>query len=292
MHEIIPLWFIPSYYGDLKLEARDEKTCSLVTIDLTPTERTALGKFEIQAKKKKWIESNSVLGTNASNVLQAPIETAAKALAKILKPTRTIVSAVRFHDGTMEEIRSSPSSTEQPTPSEQESPESPGSGKTSRSKKKPVVATSVAAPVRGCPAPEFSKAEIRAQRVLAAFLTTEQLDDFKRHNKFISVGQVTGNRYMITSRHARDELTTYTRTLYDLDRRTPICTHDWDVPASEEMLALHIFLQLPGWEVYLNQETENLEQVLAAFDEERNRFSVSPTLARMMGLRINGRPMF
>ena len=29
------------------------------------------------------------------------------------------------------------------------------------------------------------------------------------------------------------------------------CVHDWTVPASEEMLALHLFLTMPGREHYL-----------------------------------------
>lgn len=130
------------------------------------------------------------------------------------------------------------------------------------------AAVSVAAPVRGCPAPDFTQADIRAKAVLREFLSPEQISDFNRYNKFLSVGQTTGNHYMVTSRHARDQLAKYTRTLFDLDRRLPLCVHDWDVPAAEEMLALHVLLQLPGWESYLDISENNMEVVLAAFLEE------------------------
>jgi hypothetical protein len=58
---------------------------------------------------------------------------------------------------------------------------------------------------------------------------------------------------MVTSRHARDQLATYHRSLYDLDDKVPLCVHDWDVPAPEEMLAIHVLLSLPGWELYMRR---------------------------------------
>jgi hypothetical protein len=39
--------------------------------------------------------------------------------------------------------------------------------------------------------------------------------------------------------------------LYDVDDSRSVCTHDWDIPAAEEMLALHIYLQIPGGERFL-----------------------------------------
>lgn len=183
-------------------------------------------------------------------MLRAPIEKVAKALSKLLKPNRTIVSAVTFKNGTMEEIKEASSSTPYRT----------------LAKEEPEAATSVAAPVRGCPPPDFSQAEIRAQRVLATFLTDEQLDDFRRHQKFISIGQTSGHRYMVTSRHARDQLVTYTRSLYDLELQLPVCAHDHEVPAAEELLGFHVLLQLPGWESYLNEVTDdNHSDLLSRF---------------------------
>jgi hypothetical protein len=126
---------------------------------------------------------------------------------------------------------------------------------------------SVAAPTRGCPAPDFTSADLRAKRVLREFLEPGQVSDFNRYNKFVSQGVTTGNLYMITSRHARSELAQYARTLFDLDRRVPLCVHDWDVPAAEEMLALHVLLRLPGWENYLNVPEDNLEEALRTFME-------------------------
>jgi hypothetical protein len=106
-------------------------------------------------------------------------------------------------------------------------------------------------PAVGCPAPDFEQAHVRARDVLQTFLSPEQHEDFRRHQRFVTTGARTGHRYMITSRHARSELDTYHRTVYDLDEGKPYCVHDWGVPAAEEMLTMHLMLSLDNWELHL-----------------------------------------
>jgi hypothetical protein len=251
----IPTWYLPSYFGDIRLDAQTDTSCVVITTELTPKEKAAIGKLEVMAKKKGWRDTSITL--SGSSVLRAPIEKVAKTLSKLLKPDRTIISAVKFSDGTMEEIReatTSPAGAADKTPVVQD--QVLAKPETTPKAKVPKTATSVAAPVRGCPPPEFSQAEIRAQRVLAAFISTEQIADFKKYQRFVSIGQTTGHRYMVTSRHAKDQLATYTRSLYDMDLQSPICAHDYDVPPAEELLGFHVLLQLPGWEDYLNKVTE------------------------------------
>jgi hypothetical protein len=36
-----------------------------------------------------------------------------------------------------------------------------------------------------------------------------------------------------------------------MDERLPMCVHDWEVPAPEELLALFVHLSLPGLEQYV-----------------------------------------
>ena len=105
---------------------------------------------------------------------------------------------------------------------------------------------------------DFVKAEIRATEVQLPILGPEQREDFARYNRFVTVG-ASGCRYMVTSRHARDELATYHRSLYDLRMDIPICTHDWEVPAAEECLTMHILVQLPEWEKFLRQKPNEIE---------------------------------
>lgn len=260
----IPKWFIPSFHGDINLERLSDTSCQVNKTDLTPQEKEALHKLSIFAEKKKWLTGPaSQLAELTPTMLNAPIEKVAKALAKSLKPKRTIISAVRFSDGTMEEHRESiPDSATSPFSSG--SPASTGDTpyRTPVTPKEPVAAASVAAPTRGCPPPDFTAAELRARHVMSLFLDPQQLADFNRYNRFISVGATTGNRYMVTSRQNPDDLAKFTRTLYDLDQKTPLCVHDWDVPPAEEMLSLHLLLQLPGWERYLRVTEDNMESAL------------------------------
>jgi hypothetical protein len=167
--------------------------------------------------------------------LKAPIDQVSKVLSDNLNLGRVIVTAVKFSDGRMEEIRE-----EDPIPAKAE-----------------AIAT-VAKPVRGCPAPNFSFIEQRAGEVLQAFLTPEQAEDFTRLQSFVSQGVDTGHRYMLTSRTAPDRLSRYGgRQLFDLDEQRNFCVHyDDDVPAPEELLALHLFLSLPGHESYLRDLTD------------------------------------
>jgi hypothetical protein len=238
----IPIWLVPSFYGDVRLLATGKDSCTLVTENLTQREREALTALTTQARKKGWIGPDDTL-TAPKVDLDIAVEPIARAIARKLKPDRKVVSAVKFASGRMEEISEATYTDQMSLPE----------AKALKKKDKAEAATSVAAPTRGCPAPEFIEAELKARDVLMRFLTPEQREDFLRFNRFISVGATTGRRYMVTSRHARDSLAQYHRTLYDLEDHLPLCVHDWSVPAAEEMLALHVFLQLPGWERYLRR---------------------------------------
>ncbi|APU88917.1 hypothetical protein Rctr197k_110 [Virus Rctr197k] len=239
------LWMIPSTYGDIRVLSTGPTTCKVLVEQATPEEQAALNQLLKTATKKKWLPPESTsFGT--VTLLEAPIEKVSKELARALKPKKKLVSAVKFANGKMEEVTETTFATLKTSPSA-----SSVSSTTPKDTSKPVVATTVAAPVRGCPPPDFSPARLRAREVLTAFLTQEQRADFEKFNRFIATGATTGHRYMITSRHAKDQLAQYERTLYDLDDRTPLCVHDFDVPPEEEMHAIHVLTQLPGWERFL-----------------------------------------
>lgn len=167
---------------------------------------------------------------SASLEIAAPLDAVSKLVSKALKAGRPTLSAVRFANGKMEQVYDMPPA-------------------------KATKAITVAVPTIGCPAPDFDRAYDRATRVLCEFLTPAQTADFERHNRFVSVGQDTGHRYMLTSRSSPD-IKRYERSLFDLDDNLAFCVHDWSVPAPEELLGLHVFLQVPGGEAYLRQLTE------------------------------------
>jgi hypothetical protein len=171
--------------------------------------------------------------------LAVPIGTVQKVIAKALKPGRRLLSVVRFTDGKMQEVRTIPEDRPLASTELAQAPT-------------PVVGATVAQPVRGCPAPAFDEADVRANRVLEKFLDNEQTADFQSQSCFVSYGQDTGHKYVVTSREAPRQLKRFGgRSLYDVDEQQAFCVHDWTVPAAEEMLALHLFLSVPGGETYL-----------------------------------------
>lgn len=249
---MIPLWLVPSFYGDIRLERISESSTRILVTKATVGEKEALSKLHAKAQKKGWKSSQSVgmtPFTEGETLLERPIDEVAPLLAKLLKPTRKLVTAVKFADGKIEELCAPlPATDAHPYREVATKPDEIKAVEEKQPDKKPEAATTVAAPVKGCPAPDFVSAELKARQVLEVFLSPEQVEDFRRHNRFITVGGTTGHRYMITSRHNRKALEKFERSLYDLDEETAYCTHDWSVPAAEEMLALHLLVQLPGWE--------------------------------------------
>lgn len=297
------LWYLPTFYGDIRLESPGEATTTLSYEKLSPSEVEAMLSLRERAVRPKWgrrpwaslsdfpVPSEQGAGKIK---LDAGIEEVQKLLSKALKPGRVLVTAVRCADGAVEEKReaslapyrkdgettepASPPTPPGPTPEELAA-----AAALVTLTPTPTKAVTVAAPVRGCPPPDFENADIRATRVLEAFLMDDQLEDFRRYGQFVSLGHETGHRYLVTSRNARGRLAkTGGRSLYDLDepraersasilRRLDaggvlvdlppdanirgagraFCVHDWTVPASEEMLALHLFLTMPGREHYL-----------------------------------------
>lgn len=258
-------WYLPSFYGDIRLEQLKKEQTKLTIVGLTPAERLAMTVLLREAEKERVVgpswnpAASRLLDLDSireqSLVLQAPISKVQKLLAKQLKPGRDQVTVVRFGAGKMQEmserqleaIESQTASNSEPSTTT----DSPKLAATGTDDAKPAVAATVARPTRGCPAPDFELAEQRATDVMCAFLDPEQLADFKSEQAFLSVGADTGHRYIITSRHARSVLAHTTRSLFDLDEQMPYCVHDWEVPAAEEMLALHAFLSVPGLESYL-----------------------------------------
>jgi hypothetical protein len=190
-------------------------------------------------------------------VLRASVEDVQAVLSKALKPGRDVVTVVHFVGGSLEE-KLDPSYRESARPAEaKEEPEDPPKKEeepavTKTPEKKADAIATVAAPQQGCPLPAFERAEIRATRVLEAFLTPEQIEDFRTRQQFVVLGADTGHRYMLTSRHADRALARAGgRSVFDLDEETPYCVHDWTVPAAEELLSLACFLGLPGRESYV-----------------------------------------
>ena len=234
------VFFIPSFYGDIRLQALDGKRTQVFFEKITPREKAALEAVRKQAAAKGWAD----LGTMGASgfELAAPLLKVQKIISKVLKPDRKLLSVVKFSDGKMEELNEATFSDVIEG----------GGGQALAAK--PEAATTVAEPARGCPVPEFAQAEVRARRVLDVFLTPEQQADFRSRQQFLSRGADSGHLYMVTSRHALRGR--FVRSLHDLDNDMPICTHDYTVPAAEEVLALHLMVSLPGRETFAREMAE------------------------------------
>ena len=239
MHNV-PTWFIPSFYGDVRLK-RDAGGCSVLVQDLTDAERIGLVSFMGKARSKGWIDTGIDLAVNGEHHVQGPIDQVGKALARCLKQ-RQLVDLVLFDDGKVKDV--SDDGELKATPADVAADAKPKAGAT------------VALPTQGCPAPDFAQADVRATEVLLTFLTPQQATDWKGHGSFITTG-ATGLRYAITSRHAVSQLRGrpgkpgFERSLFCLDEGLAYCVHDWAVPAAEEVLGLHLLAQTVHGERYL-----------------------------------------
>ena len=284
-----PIWYLPTFHGDIRLEAKERSTI-LIANELTPTEMAAMRELRKRAIspppfRRPWATAVDFpaldtefyrTGREQRVELKTSIATVQAFLAPKLKPGRALLGAVRFSDGEVREIfKTEPKKVETYRQTAGELPPAkdddeviegvfeepePKAKKTKPAKEKPAekepaAAATVAAPVLGCPAPDFPQADVRANRVLDAFLTEQQRQDWKSRGQIVTVGADTGHRYMLTSRERRDMLERFGgRSLFDLDAQIPVCTHDWDVPAAEEILALLLFVSLPTREKHVRFE--------------------------------------
>ena len=264
----VPTWFLPSYYGDVRLEAEGETATVVYAQDLSPTEEVAMEVLRRRALKntmlsKPWavesdfrpIAEKSYRETEVRVRLLAPIAKVASVLSRAMKPGRQTVSVVKFAGGRMEEVRSAKTSSTAIVLVDKPGEKKKTSALAKTDKKVVEAAVTIAKPTIGCPSPDFGQREIRARRVLDVFLDDRQRADLRATGRFVCVGQDTGRRYLLSLRDGPEGLSrTGMRSVFDLDapepglRSGPLCVHDWTVPSAEELLAIHLCLSLPGRE--------------------------------------------
>jgi hypothetical protein len=206
---------------------------------LSPSERLAL-----DALSKKYSVDTSA--KEGKVLVNKPIGKVENLLAQATKKGRKLLSAVVFQSGRIEELyRTGEEKGDTVLPY-----------RTAEPVKEPAkAAVTVAEPTLSCPVPAFEQANIRATRVLRAFLTPQQLGDFGKREQFFVTGVDSGHGYILTSRQASPERLAKVggRSVYDVTRRMAVCVHDWTVPAAEELLELALFLQMPGREWHVSR---------------------------------------
>jgi len=268
-------WFLPSMYGDIKLNRVTSEVTKVTLTGLSPTEKMAVKALFQKAVKPGWqqkvwateamLEEVDLGSLREQTVdLNASMSKVQDFLQKQLKPHRKQISAVRFTNGKLEELSeatlqvidslpAAPATSPPATSSAAKDGEEEAAKPNPKPKPVPVVAVTVAQPVLGCPAPEFDEVDLRANRVLSAFLDPDQVEDFNRYQQFVATGADTGHRYLLSSRSCKRALSKHSsfRSLFDLDKERALCVHDWEVPAGEELLGLLVHISLPGLEQYV-----------------------------------------
>lgn len=256
-------WYVPTWYGDIRLRAIGRRRTRVEVYALTRGELEALDALRERSLRRglfrrAWASPGDWEAMPAEAyrvgsrrrghvVLSAPIQAIENFLTRRLRGRAETVSVAVTSRGSMHEIRAPDAEA-----LEEDTNVIPFRRPALvRPDEEVVAATTVRKPVVGCPAPDFVRAHDRATQVLRRFLSARQLRDFERHQQFMTVGAATGHRYLITSRHARTRLGRTTRTVYDYDEDRPCCVHDWGLPAPEEMLTMHLMLSLPDWEPYV-----------------------------------------
>ena len=105
-------WYLPSFYGDIRLESTGKQETKVTVYGLSPQEKVAVTALLREAEKQRvvgpcWNPSASRL-LDLDSIkeqtleLKAPILKVQKLLAKHLKPNREQVSVVKFGGGKMQ----------------------------------------------------------------------------------------------------------------------------------------------------------------------------------------------
>ena len=284
-------WYLPSFHGDIQLEKTGAMETQLRVFELTDTEEKALAILRRRATKmpfsgKPWADEKEFLPASSAMyrtksglviTLRAPIEDVEKVLSKALNvQKRKLLSVVKFSDGSMEKIvrrdedppkmgiggGPAPYRENDAAKDEKDDEEviegellpdyAKDKANKDRKEREAKAAATVKKPAVGCPMPDFPEADIRASRVLEAFLNDAQIADYRKYGAFMSVGRDTGHRYIVANRETPQALKKCQgRQLFDVEENRPLCVHDWSVPPPEEMLAIHLCLSIPGYEHYV-----------------------------------------
>ncbi len=234
-------WYLPSWNGDVRIEAVGESQSKVVVIDPTPAELLALDRLEVLFAKKTWLKdawlaSGTKLwtqgtayktGARQETILHAPLSKVAPVVVKALKAGKQTLTAVVLKDGRVETVEGTDQVKLEPLAAKAET-----EGKAAATVKRPTPC---------CP-DCYVDACAPATEVLLDFLSPEEHEDWAKHRAIVVEGGITGNRYLISHRHglyaARNG-----RICYDLDDQVVVHFHDQRVPPEEEVLAAKLILE-------------------------------------------------
>lgn len=224
-------WYIPTFNGDLRLEADDKKPkkkTKLTIVDPTPLEKQTLLEIGAVLLDRGWIEEK--IDEDATEIMiDAPIEKVGPVVVNIMRPGPAKLTAVKFTDGHIEIVEHRDSDvTLKELEKVAEKPEA-------------EAAASVKRPTPCCPNC-FVDAIAPATETLLAFLSPEQHETWARERYIVVRGGLSGHRYIVA--HRNSEIAARNgRVAWDADDRGTMHFHDQSVPPEEEVLAAMLILR-------------------------------------------------
>ena len=223
-------WFIPSWNGDLRLEANEDTTL-LSIVKPTPAEIEILGKMKTSFIEKGWIDEkdwkNPSIWHKRTIIIKAPIAEVGPVASKIMRPGEAVLTAITLENGQMV------------THSGSESEELKEIVKKNEKTSKAAVTVKRSTP--SCPQC-FEGAVEPATEVLLTFLNSEQHESWRKDRTMLVEGGYTGTQYLLAHRESRTAAL-IGRICYDLDAETVVHFHDRSVPPEEEVLAAKLVLE-------------------------------------------------
>jgi len=223
-------WYIPSWNGDLRLEAvpgEPDKTRLTIT-EPTAAEKELLVKMGPEFLERGWIEKwKKRWRKNDEVILNAGIEKVGPLAKTIMRPGDAVLTAISFKDGQIGVHDGSRAELEQVA--------------AEAKKEEAEAAASVKRPTPCCP--ECIPGAVGpASEALLAFLNPEEHEMWAKSRSIEFDGGLSGHRYRLSHRNTR-EAVRQTRICRDLDLDIVLHFHDWSVPPEEEILAAMLVLK-------------------------------------------------
>lgn len=228
-------WYVPSWNGDVRVEADpNDPTRSILQI-VQPTE-LELQALELVGKtfsEKGWTK-NAVLWSpdqpyrqgRHSVALAAPLSEVAPLLVKALAPGEQVLSAVLLKDGRVETVSGADADVAALAKKTEEE------GKAAASVKRPTPSCPSCVPGSVGPARE----------VLLDFLSPQEHETWARDRYIVVRGGLTGHHYLLAHRHTA--LARHIgRICWELDDLAVIHFHLTTVPPEEEVLSAKLILE-------------------------------------------------
>jgi hypothetical protein len=237
-------WYMPSWNGDLRLEADvsdSEKTLLWIEkptdhelMVLTKLGDVLLAAGHIEKDALQNVAKRSFFAKRKSIRIDAPIATIGPLAAKLMKPGDAVLTAVTFKDGKVLTCTGTGSELVELAAVAAAAEKRP-------EKEKPKAVVTTKRPTPSCPQCIPGSIE-PAREVLLAFLNEEEHEQWASSRSLTITGGLSGHRYLLAHRHT-DTARRIGRICYDLDAECVVHFHDRSVPPEEEVLAAKLILE-------------------------------------------------